>query len=223
MSQIPEISFSRNDLLSAHHRDRADVGNVSAAERFRALVDGRASGQHVVDEDRAGEIFGERGCLECAVQAFETLGASEKRLVLGGANTAQCADDGESGESRNFSGDFFRLVEMAVLESATMEWHGDECPLFGEGGSQPRIKKSLRSQPPEIFGKMDFTVVFQAVNQLQRAVVANHRRSRKLEEKLQVTAVWTRELTFDFALKHLATGFAKWLGETWQIRVAAIA
>ena len=70
---------------------------------------------------------------------------------------------------------------------------------------------------------MEFAAVLQAVNDVQRALVADHRRAGELEGELEFAAIWAGEWAFDFSRKRLTAGLTKRLGESWQVRVTGVA
>ena len=70
---------------------------------------------------------------------------------------------------------------------------------------------------------MDGAGVFQLVNELAGAFVAQHRRSGKGEGKVEFATIGTLERFVDASLERLAAFFTKRRGEPWQVPVAGIA
>ncbi len=127
-------------------------------------------------------------------------------------------DYGQAGVGGECPRDFRGLIEMAVPQPLAVQRHGHQRPAALQRGCQARIGEGLAGESPELTDEMDFTAVFQTVDQIERALVPRHRRSCELEGKLEVAAIRAGKWAADVSRKHLAARFAKRLGQARQVR-----
>jgi len=204
---------------TAHHGDDDDPLKSGAAEGFRAFVHGRSGGQHVIDKDGTCRGFADLALPgaaenEGATQVFQPPGAGERRRVRGGAGPLEGVDHRQPGVAGELPGNFLRLVEMAVLEAFVVQGHGHQWPFSREGFRQAGIAKRLGGEAAEFFGEVEFSPVFQAMDHVQGALVADHGGPGEFEEKLQLAAVRASERSFDLSRERLAAALAIGLGES---------
>ena len=93
------------------------------------------------------------------------------------------------------------LVEMAVLEALVDAAAPAPAAIFPRAPGQPRIGEGLGGETSEVLGEMKLAAVFQAVDHVQRALVADHGGAGELEEKLQFAAVRAIERPIDLSLE----------------------
>jgi len=117
--------------------------------------------------------------------------------VTGGAGPAQSFEDGQPSMPGEHPGDFLGLVEVTVLVALAVQRDGDQRPIPGERKGEPGIAKRLGSKSPEVTGKMEFAVVFQAVNHVQGAVIADQCGPGKLEGKFELMTIWAGKCGVD--------------------------
>jgi hypothetical protein len=112
---------------------------------------------------------------------------------------------------------------MAVLEALVMQRYWHQRPISREGFSQSGIGERLGGEASEVLGEMKFATVFQPVDHVQSALVADHGRAGEFEEKLEFAAIRAIEPAIDLSFKRLAAALAKRLRQPGQIRITGIA
>jgi hypothetical protein len=115
------------------------------------------------------------------------------------------------------------LVEVAVLQTLTVQRNRNERPTLCEGWCKARVGECLVREPTELAGEGDFPPIFQAVNQIERARVTHHRRSSEFKREAELVAVRAGEGSIDLSWKGFAAILTKRLGELRKVIVAAVA
>lgn len=150
-------------------------------------------------------------------KVVHALAAGEQGLGIGGARPAQRVQDGAADLAGERQGDFLRLVEMAFPQARAVEWHGHEWPCALKGRREAGIGEGGFREGAEFLGEVDFAAVFETVDEVERAIVAQQGGSGEFEGKRKPGAVRALEGTLDFPEKRLAAGFAEGMGDGWQI------
>jgi hypothetical protein len=111
---------------------------------------------------------------------------------------------------------------MAVLEASAVQRNGHERPTLFKSRRKTRIGKCQVCEATELAGEVDFSPVFQAVNQVERARVTHHRRSSEFKREAELVAVRAGEGSIDLSGKGFAAILTKRLGELREVIVAAV-
>ena len=157
-------------------------------------------------------MFAGAGDIECGVEVFHALFAGQSRLCAGLADARECVDHRQAGEFGQGDADFLGLVEVAVAEALAVDGHRNERPSTGDGCGKAWIRKGLGGQAGEFACQVDLALVFQPVDQVERALVPNQRGSGEVERELETVAVRAGEIAVDGTIEHLAAGLAERFG-----------
>ncbi len=112
---------------------------------------------------------------------------------------------------------------MAVLEAPAVQRDGDKRPTLCEGECKARVGKCMMREATKLTGEMDFSAVFQPMDQVERARVTHHRWASEFKGEAELVAVRAGEGSIDLSWKGFAAILAKWLGELRKVIVAAVA
>ena len=213
--------------LTAHHGDDHDGLKSGAAENFGAFIDGGTGGEHVIDEDGpGGGVFDVAAtCLsddEGTTKIFQALQTGESRLMFGGADALEAAQQGESCMTGEDPGDFLGLIEMAVLLALMMQRHGNERPFPCQGGCQPWVGKRFCGEASKFLGQMKLPPVFQAVNDIQSPLIPDGGRPGEIKGEVQFVAIRTIKLLINPPWEDLTTFLAKGFCEAGQVRITEV-
>lgn len=147
---------------------------------------------------------------EGTAQVGHALLAAEAGLGMGFAGAVEGVEDWQLGVLGDDAAEFFGLIEVAVLEASAMEWHGDERPVVSESVVESWVIEGGAGEVAEIAGEVDFALVFEAMDEVEGAVVTGERGAGQGEGECEVVAIWAVEGVVDLAGKHFTAGLAEW-------------
>ena len=150
--------------------------------------------------------------------------AGQACLRAGVACAPQGGNDRQAGLVADAKSDFFGLIEVAMNEPASMQRDRHQGPIFRKGDCKPRVAmKCLRRKLAKLMSQVQRALVFELMDEIERARVLEHCRPRKFEREGNSAAIRALEGMVDDPLIGHAAGLAKWFDDAREIAGAGFA
>jgi hypothetical protein len=172
-----------------------------------AGIECRSRCENIIHEEQVHS--GHSGILtqgEGVPQVLPATLAAEAGLRVRVTRAKEALEDGDSAENREMLGKDGGLVELALAQTAWVEWNGNQ----GVQGAvcQTGIGKAFALDAGKHAAKPHFAAIFQAMNKIANRALAPHDGDRILKGKLRFAAIRTDKFRRNRPLEWLRARFA---------------